>query len=268
MNIIDIGCNLTSSRFSGQHERIIRAARQAGVVAQILTGTSIQSNEQALTLANTYPDLYATAGFHPHHANDWSAPKHRVMLQAFGRHPRCVAVGETGLDYFRNLALPAKQRKCFIDQLEIARIVQKPVFLHERQAYDDFAAILTEMLPELTGAVWHCFTGTRAQMEEMAGRGVYFGITGWICDAKRGAALREIVRYIPDNRLMIETDAPYLTPKTLNPVPPVNEPQYLPEVLRIVALCRGQSTKELAEITTANALRFFRLPSDTGVSCV
>lgn len=260
MNIIDIGCNLTSSRFSGQLERIIRDARSAGVIAQILTGTSIQSNEQALALANTYPDLYATAGFHPHHANDWYPHSHRLMLQSLGRETRCVAVGETGLDYFRNLALPANQRKCFADQLDIAKTLQKPVFLHERHAYSDFAAMLTEALPELSAAVWHCFTGTRAQMEEMADCDLYFGITGWICDPKRGATLRETVRYIPDERLMLETDAPYLTPKTLNPVPTVNEPQYLPEVLRVVAQSRQQSQAEIARITTDNAVRFFNLP--------
>ena len=151
-----------------------------------------------------------------------------------------------GLDYFRNLALPANQRRCFADQLAVAKTVQKPVFLHEREAFADFSAILGEALPELAGAVWHCFTGTRAQMETLAERGVYFGITGWICDPVRGAELRDIVRHIPDDRLMLESDAPYLTPKTLNPLPRVNEPQYLPEVLRVVAECRGQSEADVA----------------------
>ena len=255
--LIDIGCNLASSRLLPHVKRILADARRAGVVQQIITGSDAASNETALALANTHAELYATAGFHPHHANDWQAPSHRLLLQTLAREPRCVAVGEMGLDYFRNLALPANQRRCFADQLAVAKTVQKPVFLHEREAFADFSAILGEALPELAGAVWHCFTGTRAQMETLAEHGVYFGITGWICDPVRGAELRNTVRHIPDERLMLESDAPYLTPKTLNPLPRVNEPQYLPEVLRVVAECRDQSEADVARLTTENARRFF-----------
>ncbi|EHM54139.1 hydrolase, TatD family [Cardiobacterium valvarum F0432] len=162
-----------------------------------------------------------------------------------------------GLDYHRNLARRDNQRRCFTDQLAIAKTVQKPVFLHERAAYADFAAILGDALPELAGAVWHCFTGTRAQMEAMTERGLYIGITGWICDPERGAELRDTVRHIPADRLMLETDAPYLTPKTLTPLPRFNEPRYLPAVLHEVARCRDEGPAALAAQILANTRRFF-----------
>ncbi|MDO4643623.1 MAG: TatD family hydrolase [Cardiobacteriaceae bacterium] len=262
MKIIDIGCNLASPRLLPHLIRILDDAQHAGVIAQIITGSDAASNETALELAERYPELYATAGFHPHHANDWKPHSHPLQLQTLAQSPRCVAIGEMGLDYFRNLADPRNQRRCFIDQLTIAKTTQKPVFLHERNAYQDFSAILTEALPELTGAVWHCFTGNRAQMEAMADSGLYFGITGWICDPERGVALREVVRHIPADRLMIESDAPYLTPKTLNPVPRCNEPQYLLEVLRMVAQCRNEAPEETARQTRINSQRFFNLPTD------
>lgn len=257
--LIDIGCNLTSPRLLPNLAQILSSAQGAGVVKQILTGTDLISNEQALTLANQYPELYATTGHHPHHANDWHPKHHPIAIQALARHPRVVAVGEMGLDYHRNLATPANQRKSFNAQLEIAKTVGKPVFLHERHAADDFFAILTPALPELQGAVWHCFTGNLDQLRQALELGLYIGITGWICDPERGQSLRDIVHHIPDERLMIESDAPYLTPKTLTPTPRTNEPQYLPEVLRVLAQCRQQNPQTLAQLIYENTQRFFRL---------
>lgn len=258
--LIDIGCNLTSPRLLRDLDRVLAEARAAGVVQQILTGTDPSSNEASLALATQHADLFATAGHHPHHANDWQPHSHRAALQALARADGVVAVGEMGLDYHRNFAKPVNQRRCFSDQLVVAATVAKPVFLHERDAYDDFLAILRPMLPALPGAVWHCFTGSTQALETVLDLGLYIGITGWICDPVRGALLREQVKRIPDDRLMIETDAPYLTPKTLQPTPRTNEPKYLVEVLKMLAHCRGQSLEHVAQITTANARRFFALP--------
>lgn len=257
--LIDIGCNLTSPRLISHLDRILKDADVAGVTTQILTGTDTQSNEASLNLACQYPNLYATVGFHPHHANDWNPHTHPTAHLASAKHKRIVAIGEMGLDYFRNLAKPANQQKCFADQLDIAIQAQKPVFLHERNAFNDFKAILTPRLAYLEGAVWHCFTGNQAQLEWAIENGLYIGITGWIADPERGKTLREIVRHIPNDRIMIETDAPYLTPKTLTPTPRTNEPQYLPEVLRILAEAREQNIDELAKLTTQNAKQFFHL---------
>ena len=223
MKLIDIGCNLASKRLLPHLDRILAEAQEAGVIAQIITGSDAASNQTALELANRHSELYATAGYHPHHADDWHAPAHRLLLQTLARETRCVAVGEMGLDYHRNLARRDNQRRCFTDQL----------------------------------AIWHCFTGTRAQMEAMTERGLYIGITGWICDPERGAELRDTVRHIPADRLMLETDAPYLTPKTLNPLPRINEPRYLPAVLHEVARCRDEDPAALAAQTLANTRRFF-----------
>lgn len=257
--IIDIGCNLTSSRLYPEIPRILAEARGAGVVQQIITGSDWQSNELGLQLTEHYRELFTTAGFHPHHASQWNPQYHPALLQMICRDERVVAVGEMGLDYFRNLSSALQQQRCFHDQLAVASIVQKPVFLHMRAAFPDFQRILSSYLPSIPKAVWHCFTGTRSELHWALDHGLYIGITGWICDPKRGDNLRDIVPEIPDDRLMIESDAPYLTPKTLLPCPLNNEPKYLPEVLRVVAQCRQQTMSHVAAITTNNAHAFFNI---------
>lgn len=258
--LIDIGCNLASTRLLPHLDRILHDARQAGIIAQVITGSSPESSEKSLELAREHQDIFATAGSHPHHADDWHPGNHRIAFLALAREAQTVAVGETGLDYWRGFAKAANQCKSFSDQLEIAKIVQKPLFLHERDAFADFRSILEEALPELAGGVWHCFTADGNALDWALAEGLHIGITGWICDPQRGARLRELVRHIPDERLLLETDAPYLTPKTLQPTPRTNEPQYLPEVLRIVAECRRQSAAHVAQVSTQNAIRLFRLP--------
>lgn len=257
MTLIDIGCNLASSRLYRQAAAVIARAEAAGVAEQVITGSDWQSNETCIALAQKYAHIHATAGFHPHNADSWDDVNHPNLLQSIAQDAHVVAVGEMGLDYCRHLASPRMQKRCFEQQLAVAALVKKPVFLHMREAFPDFAAILAPALPQLTGAVLHCFTGTREELAWAISHGLYIGITGWICDPARGASLRDIVRDIPDDRLMIETDAPYLAPKTLNPVPRINEPCYLPEVLKTLAQARGQEAAELAALTTANAQRFF-----------
>ena len=170
-----------------------------------------------------------------------------------------LAVGECGLDYFRNFSTHEQQEQVFRTQLELATQVHKPVFLHERDAHDGFVGILQEYLPRLSGGVAHCFTGTTEQAQRYVDMGLYVGITGWICDERRGAALREAVRVIPLDRLLIETDAPYLIPRDIRPKPAShrNEPMHLRAVLHRLAACRGESVEMLAEATTANARRLF-----------
>ncbi len=154
------------------------------------------------------------------------------------------------------------QKEAFRSQLDIAADTGKPVFLHQRDAHDDFVNILEPALPKISRAVAHCFTGEGESMREYLAMGLWIGITGWICDERRGGHLREIVAEIPDNRLLIETDAPYLLPRTLKPKPKSRrcEPAHLTEVLKVVAKARGQSEEHVADITTANAIEFFALP--------
>jgi TatD DNase family protein len=260
-SLIDIGANLTHDSFDDDRDEMLQRANDAGVTRMIVTGSSNQGSIDAVALARTQPGrLYATAGVHPHHAADFDASSVELITE-LADDETVVAVGECGLDYFRNFSPRSAQLKAFQSQLDIAAETTLPVFLHQRDAHDDFVEVLEPMLPKLTRAVAHCFTGEGESLREYLAMGLWIGVTGWICDERRGAHLHEIVSIIPDNRLLIETDAPYLLPRTIQPKPRSrrNEPAYLTEVLRVVAEARGQSEEHVARITTQNAMRFFNL---------
>ncbi len=259
--LIDIGANLAHDSFDDDRDDVLARAQSAGVGRLIVTGSSDASNLAALHLARSHPGmLYSTAGVHPHHAADYDGHSD-ASIRELVADPHCVAVGECGLDYFRNFSPHDAQVRAFEAQLRIAADTRMPVFLHQRDAHDDFVAILGPRLDELPRAVAHCFTGEGESLREYLEMGLYIGITGWICDERRGAHLKEIVADIPDDRIMIETDAPYLLPRSIRPKPKSrrNEPMYLTEVLRVVAEARNQSIDEVASLTTANAVRFFGL---------
>ena len=197
---------------------------------------------------------------HPHHASYYS-PALQATLTGLLREDAVVAVGECGLDYFRNFSPPDAQRNAFQCQLELAVECGLPVFLHQRDAHKDFIDILKPMIDKIPAGVAHCFTGDRDALHDCLSMGLYIGVTGWICDERRGKTLKEIVSDIPLDRLMIETDAPYLLPRTLHPKPKTrrNEPMHLTEVLRVVAETMQESEMTVAQATTANAERFFGL---------
>ena len=262
MNLVDIGANLTHDSFDVDRDEVISAATDAGVTRFVLTGSSEQGSRDALALAQTRPStMFSTAGVHPHHASDYSDHVHQVLTDLLPEEP-VVAVGECGLDYFRNFSPREAQLDAFSRQLELAESTGLPVFLHQRDAHEDFIELLKPRLGNISRAVAHCFTGTGEELDDYVDMGLYIGITGWICDERRGMHLREIIDRIPADRLMIETDAPYLLPRTLKPKPKSrrNEPKYLPEVLRVVAESLGKDEAQVAEETTANAERFFNLP--------
>jgi len=260
-SLIDIGANLAHDSFDDDREDVLQRAADAGVTRMLVTGSSEQSNRAAVNLAATHPGvLYATAGVHPHHASDYDSHSADQVRQ-LAVDGKVVAVGECGLDYFRNFSPREAQLAAFQSQLEIAVDSGLPVFLHNRDAHDDFVDVLEPMLPKLSRAVAHCFTGEHESLREYVAMGLYIGVTGWICDERRGAHLKEIVSAVPDDRLMIETDAPYLLPRTIRPKPKTrrNEPMHLVEVLRVVAEARDQPEEHVAEITAQNAVRFFNL---------
>ncbi len=260
-SLIDIGANLTHESFAADRSEVIDRAVRAGVTRQIVTGADLASSQAAFALAGAAPSrLYSTAGVHPHHAANFDPAEREVWL-ALLESPHVVAVGECGLDYFRNFSAPAAQRSAFVAQLEIAATVAKPVFLHQRDSHADFMAILKEFRGSLKGAVAHCFTGNTDELGDYLELGLSIGITGWVCDERRGAALRDAVPHIPADRLMLETDAPYLLPRDLTPLPKTrrNEPCYLEHIARKVAEIRRQSVADLAAETTRNAERFFGL---------
>ena len=260
-SLVDIGANLAHDSFDDDRDEVLRRAADAGVSRIVVTGSSDESNRKAAQLAQEHPGvLWSTAGVHPHHASDYTDDSD-AQIRKLAAAGRVVAIGECGLDYFRNFSPREAQLDAFKAQLDIAAETGLPVFLHQRDAHDDFVEVLEPMLPELSRAVAHCFTGEHESLREYLALGLYIGVTGWICDERRGAHLKEIVSIIPDDRLMIETDAPYLLPRTIKPKPKTrrNEPMYLPEVLRVTAEARGQSEAHVAEITTENAQNFFEL---------
>ncbi|HEU0224523.1 MAG TPA: TatD family hydrolase [Steroidobacteraceae bacterium] len=263
--LVDIGANLGHDSFDRDRAAVIERAAQAGIAAMIVTGSTVADSARSLELCRRWPRrLRATAGVHPHHAAGF-AEANAPELAALLGDPMTVAAGECGLDYFRNFSPPADQRRAFALQLRLAAEHGRPLFLHQRDAHADFLAMLREHPGPASRAVLHCFTGGPAELEDCLALGLSIGVTGWICDERRGQALREAVPRIPDQRLMIETDAPYLLPRNLKPAPAHrrNEPMYLPVVLAETARCRGQSPEAVAACTTANALRLFELTIDS-----
>ena len=259
--LVDIGINLAHDSFDADRDAVIARARRAGLVHLIVTGSTLASSAAAAALAGAHPQLMSsTAGVHPHHALELAAadlPRLRQLLAG----PRVVAVGECGLDYFRDYAPRPAQRAAFELQLGLALETGKPLFLHQRDAHEDFLALLKACGPRPPPGVAHCFTGTRAEAEQYLALGLHIGITGWICDERRGQHLAEVVRAVPAERLLLETDGPYLLPRTLRPKPATrrNESMYLAEVCRAVAAARGEAPAVLARSTARAAALLFGL---------
>jgi TatD DNase family protein len=258
--LFDIGANLAHDSFDADREAVLARAWQAGLAGIVVTGSSLDSSRKALALARTQPQrLWATAGLHPHHAADYSA-EHEAVFRELAAAPEVVALGECGLDYYRDYAPRDAQRRAFAAQLRLAADTGKPVFLHQRDAHADFLPILEEHRAQLAGAVVHCFTDTAQARDDYLALGCLIGITGWLCDERRGLGLREVVAGIPDERLLVETDAPYLLPRTAPRAPHRrNEPAYLPYVVAALAQARRQDVEAIAAMTTANARRLFGL---------
>jgi TatD DNase family protein len=264
MELIDIGCNLTHESFNSDRDSVIERAGEVGVTQIIVTGASAEGSEAALDLARLYPGaLFATAGIHPHHADEVTPDTLSLLRELAGQHG-IVAVGETGLDYYRDICPRPVQKQAFENQAEIAMETGLPLFLHMRDAHNDFHAIVKEVRDRVSNIVVHCFTGTQHQLHLYLDLDCYIGITGWICDERRGSHLKEFVKDIPPDRLLLETDSPYLIPRDLElPVKTRrNEPQWLPWIASTVAASRGETVEYVAEHTTSNAQQLFRLPME------
>ena len=249
--MIDIGANLTHPAFRDDLPQVLQRARDAGVSTIIVTGTTVEESRKALELG-----FYATAGVHPHHARDCNSATIESIRELAG-HPRVVAIGECGLDFNRNYSPHPDQERWFLKQIELGLEIGKPLFLHSRDAYPRFAEILKSN--SVHQAVAHCFTGEKQELHAYLDLGLYIGITGWICDERRGRHLLELVREVPRDRLLLETDSPYLTPRDMQPQPKArrNEPAFLPHILRTVARALGRPAEEIAAETTRNAKQLF-----------
>lgn len=263
--IIDIGVNLSNQRFSDDLEEILKRSQQANVNQLILTGTSEAESEAVLKLCHQFSEqfpsmLYSTCGVHPHDAKHFSTDTPN-RLKEIAANPQVVAIGETGLDFNRNFSEPKDQEKAFEAQLELATELQLPVFMHERDAHQRQHEILKQYRDHLTNGVIHCFTGDKTALFNYLDLDLHIGITGWVCDERRGQELQKLLPSIPLTRLMLETDAPYLLPRTIKPKPKSsrNEPAYLPWVLRAIAEQREETIFEIAEKTVQTTRGFFNL---------
>jgi TatD DNase family protein len=261
VDLIDIGLNLTHDSYDKDRDTVIADAIAAGVSRMIVTGTSVTASVQAVELALSRPGvLFATAGIHPHHASDFDTHSLEALNRLIGNRA-AVAVGECGLDYFRNFSPQRDQLRAFEAQLELAAATSAPVFLHQRDAHEDMLRLLAKHRGSLTGGVAHCFTGDREQIAAYLDLNLYLGITGWVCDERRGEALRQAVPLLPLDRLLLETDAPYLLPRDLDPAPKDrrNEPKYLPHIADSVARLLQVPAAVVAAAATNNAERLFSL---------
>jgi TatD DNase family protein len=274
--LIDIGVNLMNSAFDRDRERVVREAEAEGVSPLIITGSSEESSRRASEYAAAFPGkLYATAGVHPHEAGR-CGNRTLAALAELARRKEIVAIGECGLDYNRDFSPRPVQKEWFAGQLDLAIELALPLFLHERDAFDDLYALLRERRAALPNFVVHCFTGGESELDAYLELGAYIGITGWICDERRGAGLQTLVKNIPPDRLMLETDAPYLIPRSLprntggvsgaagSPALPAgkrgrNEPKFLPHIAETIAACLDKDPEQLAGETLSNTRRFFGL---------
>jgi TatD DNase family protein len=258
--LIDIGANLTHESFAHDLPEVLCRARENGVDIIVVTGTDLDSSRAAIALASAHDGLYATVGWHPHHAELFNTAAGTELCQ-LQESPAVKAIGEIGMDFYRNYSSPVIQEKVFELLLNLAVQSGLPVFAHERDAFERVYPILCNRHKELSKVVIHCFTGNKKSLRSYLDLGLYIGITGWICDERRGSLLKELVRYVPNNRLMIETDAPYLLPRDLSKsqvhVKHRNEPAYLPHILSTIAQCLGCDTGTLARQTRRTSMDFF-----------
>ncbi len=256
---VDIACNFTHDSFKDNLEEIIANAELEGVEKFVLLCASLNDLKPIKIIQNKSPEKYfVSAGIHPHHATEIREINYDDLLAKLcSINPNVI--GETGLDYFRNISPPDVQRKSFKIHIEIAKELNLPLYLHQRDSHKDFINIIKENRNNFPKFVVHCFTGTQEELNDYLDLGAYIGLTGWICDAKRNIELRKSIKNIPIDRMMIETDCPYLIPKNLpnKPKKNINEPKYLPHIANEIAELIGMKIEELKLATRSNAIEFF-----------
>jgi len=258
--LIDIGANITHPQLYNQLDKIIVNIENSNTKKVIITSSNLSDTKLALEIINKHPDIfYTTVGYHPHNAKDFLKENIKPIKDC-AQDKNIIAIGECGLDYYREYSSKKEQEFCFEQQLIIAEDTTLPVFLHEREAHKDFVKILEQYINNISNAVVHCFTGNKDELSKYLDMGCYIGITGWISDIERGRHLHQLLKYIPIDRLMIETDSPYLTPKNLPfKNDGVNQPSYLSYVAETIAECLNKDIEFIINITSDNTKRFFSI---------
>lgn len=260
MTLIDIGANLTHDSFDKDRKNVIQSAIDAGVKTMIVTGSSMACSQKAYALTQEFPEtLYSTVGIHPHHASEYTGETEDLIRELI-QHKKVVAIGETGLDYFRDISPREAQVFSFEQHIKLAIETNTPLFLHQRDAHKDFYPIIKEHRDHLCNLVVHCFTDSKEALFDYLDLDCHIGITGWICDERRGLHLRELVKSIPEKRLMIETDAPYLIPRDLKLKTRRNEPKHLPHISRVIANLKSMDEEDFSEQIVKTTKKFFNLP--------
>ena len=254
--MIDTHCHLTFEPLVGDVEAVVQRSLEAGVTGWITVGTSLADSAKAIELAQQYENMYATVGIHPHDAKEADGAA-LEQLKQLGRTGRVVAVGETGLDFHYNFSKQPDQKRVFVHHLEIAKELGLPAIIHSRNAFDETLEILDEHGQGLKGVVFHCFSGTAEQAGLLLERGYHLSFTG-VVTFKNAQPTREAVKVVPLDRLMVETDCPYMSPEPVRHVKP-NEPALMVHTARFIAELKGISLEELASVTTETAKRFFDL---------
>ena len=257
--IADIACNFTSDRFNNDLDEIIDRAIANNITKFGLICSQLSDLDKLLEIYNQYSkDMFFTMGVHPHHANEINDEYLKNLKEAINNN-NPHAIGETGLDFFRNLSTYEEQVYAFEEQIKIAIDTNKPLFLHQRDSHDDFIKILRKYSSDISKALVHCFTGTQEQLDDYLELDFYIGVTGWICDEKRNVELRKTIKNIPFEKLMIETDCPYLIPKNLDERPKNNrnEPSNLNHIASEIAMLMEINENALRKKTYENTINFF-----------
>ncbi len=260
--LVDICVNLTDDVFSGKENNIIKEASKSNVSKMVLVGNDLESSKKVVSLAEQF-NFVATAGYHPHNAKDWNSKSYSELLYLLNNN-KTKAVGECGLDFNRNFSTPEVQHNVFMNHISLAKETNLPLFVHERDAFHQMYRILKNNIHDCKNIVIHCFTGTKNALIDYLDLGVYIGLTGWICDDRRGKHLRDFINIIPDDKLLIETDSPYLSPyisrkeqEVTSAMKHLNKPEYLVEVAKDVAKYRNQSYDYVCKTTYQNYMKFF-----------
>jgi TatD DNase family protein len=257
--LIDIGVNLTNTRFDKDRDDVILRAKSNGANGLLVTGTNVLESQKAVELCKKYSSyLFSTAGVHPHDADNVQ-DDYIDCIEKLTHSNFVKAIGECGLDFNRNFSTADNQIKVFSAQIKLAEKLNLPLFLHQRDAFDEWYQMLSPYFDKVPAMIAHCFTGSISELQQCLDADMYIGITGWLCDERRGQELRDAVHMIPLERLLIETDAPYLTPRTIRPKPKSsrNEPRYLPYIVKTIAELTGYSEQQIKAQTEINSRRIF-----------
>ena len=256
----DIGANLTHKSFSQDLDEVLEGALQMGVKRLSVTGSCLEDSITAYEIAHKYPDLcISTAGIHPHNAKEYSQELFSE-IKSLLQYEEVKSIGETGLDFYRNFSSPKDQQISFEAHLELSIEKNIPLFLHERDAHERFIEITSSYIEDLPKSVVHCFTGNKKSLQKYIDMGFYIGITGWLCDERRGKHLEELIPLIPLDKLMIETDAPYLLPRDMGLDNSTrNEPKFLKHIAKKVSGLRKESEELILSAIYMNSLDFFNI---------